>query len=61
MTPLLGYLYYVSKYVNIVYTLELARRLEGFGVSTNCFHPGLISTGICKSVSPPLLGDYIFY
>lgn len=26
-----GYLYYVSKYANILFTLELARRLEGTG------------------------------
>lgn len=52
-TTLPGYLYYVSKYANIVFTLELARRLEGSGVTANCLHPGLISTGIWKSVPPP--------
>lgn len=49
-----GYIYYVSKYANIMFTLELARRLEGTGVTANCLHPGLISTGIWKSVPPPL-------
>lgn len=48
-----GYLYYVSKYANIVFSLELARRLEGSGVTVNCLHPGLISTGIWKAVPPP--------
>ncbi|XP_050596110.1 retinol dehydrogenase 14 isoform X3 [Bombus affinis] len=52
-TTLPGYLYYVSKYANIVFTLELARRLEGSGVAANCLHPGLINTGIWKSVPPP--------
>lgn len=49
-----GYLYYVSKYANIVFTLELARRLEGSGVTANCLHPGLMNTGIWKNVPPPL-------
>ncbi|XP_043523879.1 retinol dehydrogenase 14 isoform X1 [Frieseomelitta varia] len=48
-----AYLYYVSKYANIVFTLELARRLEGSGVTANCLHPGLINTGIWKKVPPP--------
>ncbi|XP_053985946.1 retinol dehydrogenase 14 [Hylaeus volcanicus] len=52
-TTLPGYLYYVSKYANIVFTLELARRLEGTGVTANCLHPGLMSTGIWKNVPPP--------
>ncbi|PBC28255.1 Retinol dehydrogenase [Apis cerana cerana] len=52
-TSLPGYLYYVSKYANIVFSLELARRLEGSGVTVNCLHPGLISTGIWKAVPPP--------
>lgn len=49
-----GYLYYVSKYANIVFTLELARRLEGSGVTANCLHPGIMNTGIWKNVPPPL-------
>ncbi|XP_078040033.1 retinol dehydrogenase 14 isoform X1 [Augochlora pura] len=53
-TTLPGYLYYVSKYANIVFTLELARRLQGSGVTANCLHPGLMSTGIWKNVPPPL-------
>ncbi|CAL7939262.1 unnamed protein product [Xylocopa violacea] len=53
-TTLPGYLYYVSKYANIVFTLELARRLEGSLVTANCLHPGLMSTGIWKNVPPPL-------
>ncbi|KZC07955.1 Retinol dehydrogenase 14 [Dufourea novaeangliae] len=53
-TTLPGYLYYVSKYANIMFTLELARRLEGSGVTANCLHPGLMSTGIWKNVPPPM-------
>lgn len=49
-----GYLYYVSKEANILFTKELARRLEGTGVTVNCLHPGLIDTGIWRSVPAPL-------
>ncbi|XP_076231556.1 retinol dehydrogenase 14 [Calliopsis andreniformis] len=48
-----GYIYYVSKYANIVFTLELARRLEGSGVTANCLHPGIMNTGIWKNVPRP--------
>ncbi|MGZ3451605.1 MAG: SDR family oxidoreductase [Polyangiales bacterium] len=34
-----------SKLANILFTRELARRLEGSGVVTNCFHPGFVQTG----------------
>jgi NAD(P)-dependent dehydrogenase (short-subunit alcohol dehydrogenase family) len=49
-----AYLYYVSKYANIYFTRELARRLEGTGVTANCLHPGMIDTGIWRSVPFPL-------
>jgi NAD(P)-dependent dehydrogenase (short-subunit alcohol dehydrogenase family) len=34
-----------TKLANILFTRELARRLEGSGVSAYCFHPGLVNTG----------------
>ncbi|XP_015127096.1 retinol dehydrogenase 14 isoform X2 [Diachasma alloeum] len=49
-----AYLYYVSKYANLVWGLELAKRLEGTGVTVNCLHPGLIDSGIWKNVPAPL-------
>ncbi|KAM3959835.1 retinol dehydrogenase 12 [Aphomia sociella] len=49
-----GYLYYMSKEANILFTLELARRLEGTGVTANCLHPGLVDTGIWRNVPIPL-------
>ncbi|XP_045474406.1 retinol dehydrogenase 12-like isoform X1 [Harmonia axyridis] len=49
-----AYLYYVSKYANIVFTMELAKRLELTGVTANCLHPGLIDSGIWRNVAPPL-------
>jgi NAD(P)-dependent dehydrogenase (short-subunit alcohol dehydrogenase family) len=33
-----------SKLANILFTMELARRLEGTGVTANCFHPGVVAT-----------------
>jgi len=33
-----------SKLLNLLFTRELARRLEGSGVTANCVHPGAVST-----------------
>jgi retinol dehydrogenase 12 len=33
-----------SKLANILFTRELARRLEGSGVTANCLHPGFVAT-----------------
>jgi NAD(P)-dependent dehydrogenase (short-subunit alcohol dehydrogenase family) len=33
-----------SKLANILFTRELARRLEGTGVTANCLHPGFVAT-----------------
>lgn len=37
--------YAESKLMNIHYTRELARRLDGSGVTVNCLHPGVIASG----------------
>jgi retinol dehydrogenase-12 len=34
-----------SKMMNILFTYELARRLEGKNVTANCVHPGVVATG----------------
>ena len=34
-----------SKLANVLFTYELARRLEGTGVTANCLHPGVIGSG----------------
>ncbi len=33
-----------SKLANILFTRELARRLDGIGVTANCLHPGFVAT-----------------
>jgi NAD(P)-dependent dehydrogenase (short-subunit alcohol dehydrogenase family) len=38
-----------TKLANILFTAELARRLEGTGVTANCFHPGLVATGFNRN------------
>ncbi len=35
-----------SKLCNILFTRELARRIAGTGVTTNCLHPGGVATGL---------------
>jgi NAD(P)-dependent dehydrogenase (short-subunit alcohol dehydrogenase family) len=37
--------YGTAKLCNILWTRELARRLEGGGVTANCVHPGGVATG----------------
>jgi NAD(P)-dependent dehydrogenase (short-subunit alcohol dehydrogenase family) len=41
-----------TKLANILFTAELARRLEGTGVTANCFHPGLVATGFNRNNGP---------
>ena len=38
-----------TKLANILFTSELARRLEGTGVTAVCFHPGLVATGFNRN------------
>jgi NAD(P)-dependent dehydrogenase (short-subunit alcohol dehydrogenase family) len=37
-----------SKLCNILFTRELARRLEGTGVIANCLHPGFVATNFSQ-------------
>jgi len=43
-----------SKLCNILWTRALARRLEGSGVTANCFHPGGVATGFGGNLQSPL-------
>ena len=38
-----------SKLANILFTYELARKLDGTNVAANCLHPGAIGTGLGKN------------
>jgi NAD(P)-dependent dehydrogenase (short-subunit alcohol dehydrogenase family) len=41
-----------SKLANILFTYELARRLEGTGVTANTLHPGFVASGFNKNNGP---------
>ncbi len=47
--------YSQSKLANIVFTYELAKRLQGTGVTVNALHPGTIASGFGKN-NGPLMG-----
>jgi NAD(P)-dependent dehydrogenase (short-subunit alcohol dehydrogenase family) len=44
-----GQAYGRSKLANALFSLELAKRLEGSGVTSNVIHPGLVKTNIARS------------
>lgn len=39
-----------SKLANVLFTCELARRLEGTGVTANCLHPGGVGTNLFRGL-----------
>jgi NAD(P)-dependent dehydrogenase (short-subunit alcohol dehydrogenase family) len=48
-----GQAYPLSKLCNVLFTVELARRLAGTGVTANCLHPGTVRTGIARDITGP--------
>ena len=45
--------YGATKLANILFTRELARRLEDTGVTANCLHPGVVATNLVAGMGIP--------
>jgi NAD(P)-dependent dehydrogenase (short-subunit alcohol dehydrogenase family) len=43
--------YPLSKLLNVLFTVELARRLTGTGVTANCLHPGFVRSSLGRDVT----------
>ncbi len=46
--------YCVSKLANVLHAAELARRLQGSGVTTYSLHPGSVATDVWRSIPWPI-------
>ncbi|KAF6105870.1 retinol dehydrogenase 14 [Phyllostomus discolor] len=55
-----SFCYSRSKLANILFTRELARRLEGTQVTVNALHPGIVRTNLGRHVHIPLLVRPLF-
>ena len=53
--------YGTSKLLNVLWTAELARQLEGSGVTANSLHPGGVNTGLGDQNGPLLaaIGKFV--
>ncbi|HEX4422394.1 MAG TPA: SDR family oxidoreductase [Kofleriaceae bacterium] len=46
--------YEISKLANVLFAKELARRLDGTGVTTYALHPGVVATDVWRRIPPPV-------
>ena len=53
-----GEAYGRSKLANALFSLELAKRLQGSGVTSNAIHPGLVKTNIARTAPAILRGAF---
>ncbi len=44
--------YALSKFCDVIFTFDLARQLEGSGVTANCLHPGVVKTKLSRAAAP---------
>lgn len=56
-----AFCYSQSKLANLLFTLELARQLEGTGVTVNALTPGIVRTSLGRHVQIPLLAKPLFH
>lgn len=52
--------YSQSKLANLLFTLELARQLDGCGVTVNALTPGIVRTALGRHVQIPFLAKPLF-
>ncbi|XP_032356995.1 retinol dehydrogenase 14 [Etheostoma spectabile] len=55
-----AFAYSRSKLANLLFTRELARRLEGIGVAVNALTPGIVRTNLGRHVHVPVLAKPLF-
>jgi NAD(P)-dependent dehydrogenase (short-subunit alcohol dehydrogenase family) len=54
-------IYCNSKLMNVLFTYELAKRLEGTGITVNSLHPGLVATNFGKGTTDGFIGFMVKY
>ena len=53
--------YGTSKMANIIFTIDLAKRLNGTNISVNCMHPGAVRTGFAMEMNGFMANLFKFF